>query len=610
MNIVQQDIHAPKPIQSPTEAIAPTEDQQELKLVLTLMEQGKNAKAEVCKDWDKRWEFYTGKQWDQGRPAYKSAPVYNIIRSSIQAILPILTDARPGFNVLPAEPNDFEFADTLSKLTESWWDNYSLDHSIIEICMDMMIYDAAIAKITWDPVLLDGIGDVKLEVIDPRDILLPAQARDFEKDCPWVIHLTKKPIGQLKIQFPDKADQIKVDSEQKTNDENKENKENMDVTIVSPIDKRAKTPNSPTSSSKDDRELVTVAELWIEDNETEQYEVENEIKFKKKYPKGKVITALPYQKLILQTVENPYKHGMKPFIRFVDTILPRKFWGEGEVQDLMGIQRIINKTLAIILDYMNFMGNPVWKVGKGTGVDPKKLSNQIGLVLEINDGKLGEVQRDIPPPLPQYIVNFYEQMIRAAETISGATEITQGRRPTGITAAAAIDTVQEASQTRIRLKERNLQVSLSQAGRQIIALMMQYYIQPRVARITGKEEGSFPSFFEFYVEDLPEEGKVKYTKRSYDFNQEANRYIEGPTTEGVSKGVFDVKVLSGTALPFAKAQRSNIAFKLFDSQVIDAEDLLDTLEWPSKTEVLNRMQERQQAAAQAQAQAQQQQGVQ
>ena len=593
MTVQPIDIHS-KPLTDPINADSQnsnmSEDQQEVKLVLALLDQGKQAKTDVVKDWDKRWDFYCGTQWDQGRPAYKSSPVYNIIRSSIQAILPILTDAHPGFNVIPEEPADYSFADTLSKLTESWWDKSSLDHTLIEIIMDSFIYDAGIAKITWDPDLQDGIGDVKMDCVDPRDIYIPPQARDFDKDCPFVVHLTKKSVGELKIKFPDKASLIKPDADTKTQEENK-SQNKTDVTLISPIDKKSSISNSMPSSGGDDRSLATVAECWIEDNTLEEYQEENEIKFKKRYPRGKVITILPFQRVLLQSVENPYKHGKKPFVRFVDTILPRKFWGQGEVQDLMGIQRIINKTLSIIIDYMNFMGNPVWKIGKGSGVDPNKVTNQIGLVLEINDGKLNDVQREIPPPLPQYIISFYDMMIRAGETVSGASEITQGRKPSGVTAGSAIETVQEAAQTRIRLKERNLQVSLSQCGRMVIALMMQYYTQPRVARLTGTDV--WPEFFEFFVEDLPEESKIKYTKKGYKFDEAQNRYIEGETTQGISKGIFDVKILSGTALPFAKAQRSNIAFRLFDSKVIDPEELLKTLEWPDKEQVLKRLQDAQ-----------------
>lgn len=571
-------------------------EMQEFKMIMQLYETGKQAKSEVCKDWEKRYEYYGGKQWSSTRSKDKSSPVYNIIRSTVQSILPILTDARPGFNVLPQDPTDFDFADTMSKNTESWWDNYSLDQTVIEWIMDSMIYDAGIIKVTWDGELQDGIGDVFVDPIDPRDIYVPPEARDFNKNCPWVIQVMKKSIGELKIKFPQFADKIKADINQEDHKEDIK-AASTDITIVSPIDKKGSNNPMP-GQSNDDRELVEVLECWLEDLTLEEYEEEKEVKFKKRFPRGKVITILPNQKLVLQSVENPYKHGKFPFVRLVDTLLPRKFWGEGEVKELMGIQDIINRTLSVIMDYTKFMGNPIWKIGKGTGVNPKQLTNTIGLILEINDGKLNEVQREFPQGIPSYIINFLETMIRASETISGAGEITQGRKPTGITAAAAIDTVQEAAQTRIRLKERNLQSSLSQLGKQVISLMMQFYNVPRVARITGKTE--WPEFFEFFIEEIPEEDRIKWTKKGYSFDENAKRYVPGEIQEGVSKGVFDVKVLSGTALPFAKAQRSNIAFRLFDSQVIDAQELLNTLEWPNKEQVLKRIEDQKAEAKQLQ----------
>lgn len=590
-----------KPVEGPEEVNKnvnqeDSEDKQEVKLVLELLEQGKSAKVDICADWDKRFEFYQGKQWSGTRPSYKSTPVYNIIRSTVQSILPILTDARPGFNVMPEEPNDFDFADTMSKATESWWEKLTMDQTILEVLMDSMIFDAGICKVTWNQELQDGIGDVFVDVIDPKDIYVPITARDFEKNCDWVIHVMKKSVGELKMRFPDFADKIKADDTKSTSQDSKQAIKD-DVTLVSPIDKKSTVSNPMPGQSNDDRALCTVIECWLEDISLEQYEEENEVKFKKRFPRGKVITILPGQKLRLQSIENPYRHGLKPFIRFVDTVLPRRFWGEGEVKELMGLQVIINKTLSVIMDYANFMGNPIWKTEKGAGVNPSKLTNSIGLVLEINDGFIDKVKREFPEGIPPYIIDFFHTMVRAVETVSGASEITQGRKPAGITAAAAIDTIQEAAQTRIRLKERNLQSSLSQLGKQVISLMMQYYTQPRIARITGKTE--WPEYFEFFVEDLPEEDKVKYTKKGYKFDTSINRYVEGPTEQGVSKGIFDVKILSGTALPFAKAQKSNVAFRLFDSQVIDDEELLGVLEWPNKEQVLKRKRDKEAAAAQA-----------
>ena len=78
-----------------------------------------------------------------------------------------------------------------------------------------------------------------------------------------------------------------------------------------------------------------------------------------------------------------------------------------------------------------------------------------------------------PHTIPEYIFQFYGEMQKMIDQISGLHDVTQGRKPIGITAAKAISTLQEAAQTRIRLKERNLQVSLTQLGYLVVNTMMQ-----------------------------------------------------------------------------------------------------------------------------------------
>jgi len=210
--------------------------------------------------------------------------------------------------------------------------------------------------------------------------------------------------------------------------------------------------------------------------------------------------------------------------------------------------------------------------------------------------------------MPGYYFEFLQYLIRHSESVTGIQEVSQGRKPAGITAAEALETLQEAAQTRIRLKERNLRTSLSRLGKLIISRMLQFYREPRIAQITGKE--GWPEFFEFFLQDT-NKGMVAQRKK-FETTKVNGELISQPSPDGIqtsapSKGLFDIKVLSGTALPFQKAQRANLAFKLFEGGVIDEEELLDSIEWPNKEEVLRRVQEKKAAMAE---QEQQQQGVQ
>jgi len=573
------------------------EEEREVRLVLNLIEEGKAYRSKFDEDWEDRLDFYKGKQWKTGANA-RSKPVMNIIRQIIQATIPILTDQRPGFNPMARDPSDYQFSQCMATLIENWWDNSGMDHTLIEAIFCSMLYDCGVLKVTWDPTLEDGIGDVNVENVDPRDIYVPRGCQDFTKNCGWVVHKTQKPVGLLRRLFPDMVDMIKADS---AKDGTEKVSKSDDLKLVSPTDQYSPKGMAGMGESADDRKLCDVAECWIDDESLieEQRDDGNgnvEKVVRKKFPKGKLITILPNQNLLLQSVEAPYAHGKKPFVRIIDTILPGDFYGEGEAKSLMPTQKIINKTLAHIFDVMQLMANPIWIVEEDSGVDPETITNQVSAVIKVAAGKKDSVRRDFPPGLQSGMMEIYRTLITQAEQISGISEISQGRRPAGITAASAIENLQEASQTRIRAKERNLQVSLQQLGTQIMALMMQFYREPRVARITGKSN-VWPEYFEFFIEET-DKGQFVLNKKNYVFDPQTQSYMAEPTytTSAPTKGLMDIKIMGGTAMPWAKTTRANIAFKLFDSQVIDGKELLETLEWPNAEQVEQRMEEKQAAA--------------
>ena len=584
-----------------------TQDEQaDIDLVVKLMAKGKKAKSKWCTDWDKWINYYNGDAWSgRKRPSYRASPNANIIRPVIQTILPIMTDTSPGIDAIPAEPSDYEFAQILSKAISSWWEKQNMQLTIVDWIMDSLQLRAGFCKVVWDPDANSGAGEITCPVIDPRNILVPEGATDFDKKCPWAIEMYPSTVDELKRKYPEKAEFIKASG--KRSDLDKIGQQNTStIYLVSPTNKDEGMRQPNVFGTVEDSDIVWCAECWIEDYATEEIDKENEDGTvervtKRKYPLGKIIQCIPDLKVHLATAENPYKDGEKPYVKLVDTRIPREFWGEGEIQPLVEAQDMINKCVASMIDYQSMMSNPVWIVDIESGVDPDQITNQIGAVIPKNRGTT--VERVGAPSLPPEIMQMYSSFRELADTQSGVHDVTQGRKPAGITAAEAINSMQEAAQTRIRLKERNMQTALSTLGRKVVSRMMQYYRTPRVTKITGKQ--GWPEMFEWFVEDSGDGGYVMNHKK-YDFNEAQNGYTSSGEfkTVGPSKGVFDIDVISGTSLPFQKAQRGNLAMKLFENKAIDQQGLLDTLDWPNKEQLIQRMQKNAQMAAQAQAQAQ------
>jgi hypothetical protein len=123
---------------------------------------------------------------------------------------------------------------------------------------------------------------------------------------------------------------------------------------------------------------------------------------------------------------------------------------------------------------------------------------------------------------------------------------------------------------------------------------MQYYTAPRVFRLTNNEGATR------YFKAMFEGG----TATVQQWNAEGQGWSEPVKLQ--AQGKLDVKVTTGSALPFAKAEKEQKLLQLFDRGIIDPQEVLQGTDYPNWETVLQRVQERQAAAAQAQAAAQQQ----
>src|SRR5690606_36912106 len=95
---------------------------------------------------------------------------------------------------------------------------------------------------------------------------------------------------------------------------------------------------------------VLVLEVWTRDYETID-EVDGDTKKSRPiYPNGRVLTICPEFGIILDDKENPYKDSKFPFVVIKDYDVPGKFWGEGEVAQLLSPQSYMNELNNSIID--------------------------------------------------------------------------------------------------------------------------------------------------------------------------------------------------------------------------------------------------------------------
>ena len=242
---------------------------------------------------------------------------------------------------------------------------------------------------------------------------------------------------------------------------------------------------------------------------------------------------------------------------------------------------------------MALTGNPIWIVDSNSEVDTDNLANIPGSVVEKNPGT--EVRRESGVALNPSMFGLLDRLVNWFNDVAGQSEFSQGDAPGGVTAASAIEQLIRASRQRIRQKQRNLDTYMKEAGIQYMNRVFQYYTVPKIYKITNADGSQM--FRKFRIDKDQEGNRMAVIS---DFEQTPRGMIESPERKLILKGNLDVRVTTGSELPFDVADNERKALALFDRGVIDAEEVLTRIEYPNKEKVLERM--RQAMAAQQAAQ--------
>lgn len=102
-------------------------------------------------------------------------------------------------------------------------------------------------------------------------------------------------------------------------------------------------------------------------------------------------------------------------------------------------------------------------------------------------GPLAAGIRYLPVPTgPADVITFLEFAIKLLDDITGIQDVSEGRRPSGITAASAIQALQEKAQTIYREKIRNNDLYLEEQGRMFISLGQNWLTEVQSLKYEGK----------------------------------------------------------------------------------------------------------------------------
>lgn len=495
---------------------------EEYSQIIAEYRQGQSAMAPFHADWREYDDYYLAEQWASQRASWRPDPVVNYVSYVVDQKKPQLTNNRPTGIILPVAEGDEEAAKLFTQVTDVIADRVDLDSVVDEVVHTGLLLDVAWFYTYWDESLSGGSverkniwkGDVVVESIDPSNLFWDPQATEID-DARWVIYAVPKTTQWIKETFGIDVEPDAVQS--------------------------FETEIYDRPGTEQGKGRVMFYARWS--RKDGQLDV--------KYAAGGEI---------LKKIERVYKHGEYPFVPFVAKKRRKSIVGISEVRNIMNNQKLLNKLIEMPTTSALLTANPIAILNRKAGVSKDHWVSKPGMVWETSlDNPSQAVHWLQPPTFSGDVYKLTDMLTTYIEKIGGVYDAMTGETPSGVTAASAIQLLQEQGSIPIKGIARNLYSSLKRVYKQMIMLVQENYTETRYIRITGDEGGT-----EFVA-------------------------FEGAKYADVD---FDVKVSAGPSTPMSRAYITQLADDLFNKQLLLGSEYVDMQDGlPNKERVVARLRE-------------------
>jgi hypothetical protein len=479
------------------------------------------------------YKAYNGELFDTNKGKDRGNAVINHIFSTIETIKPIMFSTLPKPIVIPMREDAFDKCIKIQRALEYEWRRSKLYPKIIQYITNGLIYGTSVIGLFWDE-KDNSIGNVVPKIISPFNFFIDPMATSID-EAEYVMYAVYKSFGQLVKAYPEKKEELE---RSKTND----------------IDENL----SFGKETQNVKNQLLYIECYMKDYATDTlFEDEldeegnvtgNKYKVTKlKYPNGRRIVIAG--DVLLYDGKNPYDTEKFPFVEWKCYDVPNEFWGISEAEVLISVNKEMCSLMNDVIDNAHLNGNPIWVVDKNSGVEKNSLTNRKGLVVRKNPGT--EVTRQAPPPLPAYIQNIISDLKYDIQVLSGVFDATRGERPVSVTSGVAIESLQESSQGRIKLKTQNLETCLSDLSSLWLKMMQKFWSVPRTVTTMGGQ----------------------YEPNTF-ILQGTNLAMEIMDKDDVD-GDFDIEILTGSTMAVNRSARLEQIIRLAQTPAEDGMPIID-----------------------------------
>ena len=403
--------------------------------------------------------------------------------SFVETIVTRMLSKDPVVAYKPRETGDKIQSSILTDMFSYWYDKADVYPKMVEWVKSALIYGTGIIKLDWytsEPRMVksyiyDETGEAVVDengqyitqetpVVDyddPRiqnvniyDFFVDPKATSID-DAKWVIHQYWVEIAELEAQNKQaekfgktiySKSGLKKLKASKTSDEEFEQER-----------RRAAGYNDDKGDSTVDR--VKIWEMW-ENNKC---------------------VVIADESIELRNEANYFWHGRKPFIRIVDSINLKDFYGKGEIEPIEKVIHAINTVQNQRITNVNRILSPMWKA-RNT-VDDEELQFIDNGIIHVNDLNDAEI---IPMPnVTGTAINEQNALMETAQRSLGVTDYVQGLQTPGQT-AKEVEVKTSQANARFAHKVKLFEtMGLKKLGEMVYQLFQQFVTTSKVIRVVG-----------------------------------------------------------------------------------------------------------------------------
>lgn len=536
---------------------------------------------------------------------------YNVVKPIVETKSTTALDAMITTAVKPARLSHQTFdnlkqLESIADIINDCWENIKrntkLPNISQKIVRDGSIYGIGIAKVIWNQSINNGLGDIRIERVNPLDFYPEPQATSIE-NCNYIF--VKRVISRFDLinQYKNKPEILKIIDELSTPSKQivqgeqtnevltaKTSVENTGMTQQMFVEKGDMPSGTEHNIEliecylKDDTVLVSTEKESPEDKKMKQTQ-------RFKYQNGRMIIFSG--KHILEDRPIDYPFGF-PFSIY-NPIQSDTLFGHGDVEDIMMIQKRLTDAYAKL--------NELLQKYKSQIVTTRKYAETLSGNFDIIALDPGDTQipfQQITNKLTQDIAivrQHIQDLKQDAYKIARINEIMlSGERPTGVNSGQMVRDLIESPMSSIREMQRNFKNFLEDISNKAIVLIQLYYNQPRIIRMSSGAKFAA----------IEQDATGQMVINVYDQNMEDDQLYNIETIKSdLSLGEYEIEITAGSSLPQSQSAVAATTMQLAqqgifgDIQNPDVKELiLKTLDYPNYRAIINKIKQEQDEQAQ------------